>query len=246
MTTLPLRLASNPSCTECELHEHIKSVYVPTVRYPESLDSGNTAIVFIGQNPGWHEDQQNEPFVGKSGELVKKVYIGGCNLQEKATIFLTNIVRCHTINNETPKNRHTAACHFHTMKDLWAIRDMGFNRVIYVTLGAPATSGFYRHFVGGGNWEHGGWVFRKRVSPSLTESFNYNGSCKINDNVPPGEPSKVSYIFSTYHPAAVLRNNNYINAVSAHMQLVSDCLDGVMASPSLPLIIPNRSPRCLS
>ena len=245
MTTLPLQLQSKPSCTDCELHEHIKSVCVPTVRYPESLDSGNTAIVFIGQNPGWHEDQQNEPFVGKSGQLVKQAYIGGCNLHKKAAIFLTNIVRCHTINNETPKNRHVTACVHHTRKDLWTIKDMGFNKVIYVTLGAPATSGFYRHFVSGEKFSEG-WVPRKRINPSLTESFNYNGSCLINDNVFPGKPSNISYVFSTYHPAAVLRNNNYINAVSAHMQLVSDCLDGVMAQPSLPHIIPSRSPRCLS
>ena len=242
MSALPLRLLSNNSCDDCELHEHVRSVCVPTVRYPESLDSGDTAIVFIGQNPGWNEDQQNEPFVGKSGELVKKAYIGGCRLHEKATIFLTNIVRCHTANNETPKNRHVTACHNHTRKDLTQIRDMGFNKILYVTLGAPATSGFYRHFVSGEKFSDG-WVPRKRINPSLTESFNYNGSCMINDNVFPGKPSNISYVFSTYHPAAVLRNNNYINAVSAHMQLVSDCLDGVMAQPSLPFIIPNRSPR---
>jgi len=237
MTTLPLRLESKPSCTDCELHEHIKSVCVPTVRYPESLDSGNTAIVFIGQNPGWHEDQQNEPFVGKSGELVKQAYIGGCDLHKKATIFLTNIVRCHTINNETPKNRHIAACQYHLLRDVMEIRDLGFNKILYVTLGAPATSGFYRHFV------DEEWVPRKRVSPSLAESFNYNGSTLIRDNVHPEKLTHTSVVFSTYHPAAVLRNNNYINAVSAHMQLVSDCLDGVMAQPSEPDISLTRSPR---
>jgi hypothetical protein len=50
------------------------------------------------------------------------------------------------------------------------------------------------------------------------------------------------YLFSTYHPSAVLRNNNHINSVHSHMQLVSDCVDGTMACPSKPNIIPSRSP----
>jgi hypothetical protein len=49
--------------------------------------------------------------------------------------------------------------------------------------------------------------------------------------------------FATYHPAGVMRNPNLRHAVHDHMQLVSDFLDGTLAAPSEPTIIPlTRAP----
>jgi uracil-DNA glycosylase family 4 len=199
------------------------------VHFKDSLPPGTSdkSILFIGQNPGWNEDQQNEPFVGKSGQLVKEAYIKGCKLHERASIYLTNGVRCHTEANETPKPRHFLQCDQYLEKDIQDIQDTlaSPDNLIVVTLGAPATTALWKNFLD-----------ERRVS--LQESFNRNGnyvSSFLNTHD--------FTVFSTYHPAAVLRNNNYINAVSAHMQLVSDCLDGVMAQPSQPDIVPTRSPR---
>jgi uracil-DNA glycosylase family 4 len=226
---LLVRGNSNPDCDYCELHEYPKSVCVPMVHFKDSLPPGTSdkSILFIGQNPGWNEDQQNEPFVGKSGQLVKEAYIKGCKLHERASIYLTNGVRCHTEANETPKPRHFLQCDQYLEKDIQDIQDTlaSPDNLIVVTLGAPATTALWKNFLD-----------ERRVS--LQESFNRNGnyvSSFLNTHD--------FTVFSTYHPAAVLRNNNYINAVSAHMQLVSDCLDGVMAQPSQPDIVPTRSPR---
>ena len=227
---LPIRMENNPACTDCELHEGIKSVCVPTVIYPDSNQDSNNIVVFIGQNPGFQEDQKNEPFIGRSGEMVKKAYIGGCSIQDKAVIYLTNGVRCHTISNETPKPRHYRSCVPYTTRDLHYLVNQWYHqenkgRFIVVTLGAPATSSFYKDVLD-----------EKKVS--LTEAFNRNGKSFMWDVF-----KREIFVFSTYHPAAVMRNNNYINAVESHMQLVSDCLDGTMAEPSEPDIVPTRSPR---
>jgi uracil-DNA glycosylase family 4 len=226
------RGVSDPGCELCELHEYANSVCVPSVHYPASLDiddiDAHYTILFVGQNPGFYEDKANEPFVGKSGRVVKDVYIGGCSLQTKAKIWFTNGVRCHTEANETPKPRHFAACKTYLQEDLATTVGDTYD-LIMVTLGAPATRAVWKHF---GN----------ETNVGLNEAFNRNGQLISNTTAYKNDwPS--FRIFSTYHPAAVLRNNNYINAVSSHMQLVSDYIDGVMAEPSDPDIVPTRSPR---
>ena len=225
---MQLKLIEDKSCTVCELHEGINSVCVPTVHYPESLpQSGDSPlIIFIGQNPGFNEDQKNEPFIGRSGDVVKQAYIGGSNLQSLASIYLTNGVRCHTQANEMPKPKHYKACVWALEHDLRELFNLHADQMkIVVTLGAPATSGFYKEVLG-----------LKKIS--LSKSFTQNGEC--HDHPVTGMEF---FLFSTYHPAAVLRNNNHINAVDSHMQLVSDCLMGTMAEPSDPIIVPSRSPR---
>lgn len=219
---MELSLISNPKCTQCDLHEYPKSVCIPTTHLPNSLGfPASSVVMFIGQNPGFYEDQKNEPFVGRSGKLVREAYVGGTRLNEQASIFLANGVRCHTESNEVPKPRHYVACQNYLESDLDHL--LVCEKNIVVTLGAPATTSFYKNVLD-----------LRRVS--LTESFNRNG----NSYEWKGTPFN---LFSTYHPAAVIRNHNLINTVSAHMQLVHDCLMGTMASPSDPDIVPTRSPR---
>lgn len=233
-----LKLCRDSKCSRCDLNEYAHSVCIPTV-FEESLPlpqiydywceeeslEAVPVVVFIGQNPGVMEDQQCKPFVGRSGEIVKSAYIDGINLRKRASIYLTNGVRCHTQSNEAPKPRHYRECATFLSRDLHSIfRSYGPHATrIVITLGAPSTSAFYKYILEG-------------HKVSLSESFNYNG----------GLHSLGPYdftLFSTYHPAAVLRNNNLINTVHSHMQLVSDCLDGTMATPSEPMIVPTRSPR---
>ena len=229
---LPPILNCNPTCQGCELHEFPHSVCIPTRHYPPSLElPGAPLILFIGQNPGYYEDQKNEPFVGKSGDLVKRVFIGGTLLHERASIWLGNGVRCHTEANDTPKPKHYKACNHYLLDDLQSlfcqVHDEDQVKIV-VTLGAPATTSFYKNVV-----EEG--------TIPLTKAFTMNG--REYEFLLTGDTSTPFRLFSTYHPAAVLRNNNLINSGHSHMQMVSDCLDGTMATPSDPTIVPTRSPR---
>tara|TARA_Y100001937_G_scaffold79702_2_gene107970 strand:- start:2784 stop:3482 length:699 start_codon:yes stop_codon:yes gene_type:complete len=227
---LPIVLPNKPSCNNCDLHEAANSVCVPTVFHSGSLPgyvNTDNLIFFIGQNPGFHEDVKNRPFVGRSGDLVKQAYIGGCRLQQKATIYLGNSVRCHTPSNEKPKMRHSRECSTHMMNELQLMRKWKPKKWIIVTLGAPATTAFYKYHA----ME---LIPRGKKTVGLNDAFALNGGYHEGWGF---------HLFSTYHPAAVLRNNNYINAVESHMQLVSDCLDDVIAKPSDPIITPTRSPR---
>ena len=76
---------------------------------------------------------------------------------------------------------------------------------------------------------------------SLKKSFSLNGNSYDNKDHNINGVGGFN-VFSTYHPHAVLRNNNLINSVHSHMELLSDCIDGTMATPSKPKIISTRSP----
>lgn len=60
----------------------------------------NAKIMFIGEAPGKEEDKQGIPFVGRSGQLLRKAIIkSGINIDD---IYITNIVKCRPENNKTP------------------------------------------------------------------------------------------------------------------------------------------------
>jgi uracil-DNA glycosylase len=54
------------SCTNCRLHEGTKNG-VPGEGNP------NAEIVFVGEGPGYHEDNQGRPFVGPAGKLLNEM-----------------------------------------------------------------------------------------------------------------------------------------------------------------------------
>jgi len=225
--TLPV-LDGHPDCTRCDLHEQATSPGIPTVHYTCSLtpNPSTPALFVIGQNPGFHEDRQATPFVGRSGDILKKSYLGGLDFCSRCSVYLGNGVRCHTTNNQTPKPKNYRECNQYLLEDLQALAAV-HDQLVILTLGAPATASFYKDVLG-----------QKRVS--LTESFGLNGTAYADHHI---EGVGELTMFSTYHPAAVMRNHNHINSVHAHMQLVSDFLDGTMATPSEPEIIPTRSPK---
>ena len=222
MTSILQCLEDKPDCNRCELHEQAKSIGMKTRLYAYSNFIVRPTLLVIGQNPGWNEDKVNEPFVGRSGEILKKSYIGGINIQKRCNIYLSNGVRCHTTNNQAPKPKHYLECNQYLIEDLQIIKPD-----IILTLGAPATTSFYKNIL-------------EIPKITLKKAFQINGNFYKPETV--HLKCKGFNMFSTYHPAAVMRNQNLINSVHSHMQLISDCIDGTMASPSSPKIIPTRSP----
>lgn len=225
MRTVPL-LPPQPECTACDLHNQgpslPKSVGVPTLHLNPPYSPDIPIVFLVGQNPGYEEDQCGLPFVGRSGKLLRTVYLDGISLPRRANVFLSNAVRCHTLANDPPRTRHYRDCCHHWRADLSALSALPSPLHCLVLLGGGATTHGYRYLL-------------NSSSISLAKSFSLNGNVHAICDTP-------WHVFSTYHPAAVLRNPNHINAVHGHNQLLSDCLDGTMASPSSPRIVPPRPP----
>ena len=68
----------------------------------------NAKIVFIGEAPGYYEDQQGLPFVGRSGKLLDKL-LTSIN-QERKDVFICNILKHRPPDNRNPQPDEIKVC----------------------------------------------------------------------------------------------------------------------------------------
>lgn len=89
------------TCEKCILHKsRVKAV--PGVG-PVDAD-----ILFIGEAPGFHENQQGLPFVGAAGRFLDEL-LGKINLRRE-NVFITNVVKCRPPGNREPQPDEIEAC----------------------------------------------------------------------------------------------------------------------------------------
>jgi len=60
----------------------------------------NAEIMFIGEAPGWHEDQQGRPFVGQAGQFLDRL-LASVNLDRKQ-VYIANVIKCRPPDNRDP------------------------------------------------------------------------------------------------------------------------------------------------
>ena len=88
-------------CTKCRLHQ-TRTLAVPGEGSPD------TEVVFVGEGPGFNEDKQGRPFVGRAGDLLTKFL---ATLRwKRQEVFITNIVKCRPPDNRDPEPDEIAAC----------------------------------------------------------------------------------------------------------------------------------------
>jgi DNA polymerase len=121
------------ACRMCQLCQ-TRTVGVPGEGSPEA------EIMFIGEGPGFHEDQQGRPFVGAAGQLLTEM-LRGIGMRRE-DVFITNVVRCRPPGNRDPLPAELAACDTYTQRQL-AVLDPK----LIVTLGRFSMA----RFVGSGS-----------------------------------------------------------------------------------------------
>ena len=84
--------------------------------------SGNphAELVFVGEAPGYDEDQQGLPFVGRAGQLLTKI-IESINLRRE-DVYICNVLKCRPPENRNPEPDEVASCNPFLRKQLAAIR----------------------------------------------------------------------------------------------------------------------------
>jgi DNA polymerase len=102
------------ACTSCALHATCKQ-RVPGVG-PMTAD-----IMFVGEGPGEHEDEQGQPFVGPSGEMLNNIITAAGWKRED--IYITNVVKCRTDEtNRVPTKAEVASCYQHLRKEIELVK----------------------------------------------------------------------------------------------------------------------------
>ncbi|MBL8130089.1 MAG: uracil-DNA glycosylase [Chloroflexia bacterium] len=88
-------------CTRCELHR-TRTNSVP------GEGPADARIMFIGEAPGWNEDQQGRPFVGAAGKFLEEL-LAAAGLK-RSEVFITNVVKSRPPGNRDPLPDEIAAC----------------------------------------------------------------------------------------------------------------------------------------
>ena len=91
--------ASN--CRKCELAKY-------RTRVVPGEGAEDADIVFIGEAPGWHEDQQGRPFVGAAGKFLDEL-IQSIGLTRKQ-VYICNVIKCRPPDNRDPLPEEIEAC----------------------------------------------------------------------------------------------------------------------------------------
>lgn len=90
--------------------------------------SPQAKILFIGEGPGWREDQEGRPFIGPAGKFLDELLvIAGL---QRDDVFITNVVKCRPPGNRDPMPDEIAACSGYLDRQIAAL-----NPEVIVTLG---------------------------------------------------------------------------------------------------------------
>ncbi len=115
-------------CTRCRLHEG-RGKAVPGEGSPD------TEVVFVGEGPGFNEDREGRPFVGRAGGLLVQL-LGSIGWQRE-DVFITNVVKCRPPDNRDPQPDEIAACAPYLRRQLEAL-----DPAVVVTLGRYSMGAF--------------------------------------------------------------------------------------------------------
>ena len=89
------------SCTDCALSKTRTNAVPGQGRL-------NADIMFIGEGPGYYEDQSGNPFVGQAGKVLDQLLASiGLN---RSDIYITNMVKCRPPKNRDPYSEELQAC----------------------------------------------------------------------------------------------------------------------------------------
>ena len=69
----------------------------------------NHKMMLIGEAPGYYEDQKGEPFVGKAGQLLDKIF-ESVGLSRKKDVYICNTLKCRPPENRDPLPEEKEAC----------------------------------------------------------------------------------------------------------------------------------------
>jgi len=116
-------------CRQCEIAKYRTKV-VPG----EGAEDAD--IMFIGEAPGWHEDQQGRPFVGPAGLYLDKL-LASINLRREQ-VYIANVIKCRP-----PANRDPLPSEIHNCRK-WLDRQIELIRPrMIVTLGCYSMAMFF-------------------------------------------------------------------------------------------------------
>jgi len=126
LTDLHLSISACEKCGLCRGRTHA----VPG-EGPESPE-----VMFIGEGPGFYEDQQARPFVGPAGKFLEEL-LGVMGL-DRSEVYITNVIKCRAPGNRDPLPEEIQACSGWLDRQIQLLKPK-----LVVTLGRYSMARFY-------------------------------------------------------------------------------------------------------
>jgi DNA polymerase len=129
VTDMETVAAEVAACTDCKLHLSRK-LAVP------GEGPTDAELMFIGEGPGFHENEQGRPFVGAAGNFLEELLAAIGLTREQ--VFITNIIKCRPPGNRDPQAAEIEACSGYLERQTRAL-----NPKVIVTLGRFSMARFF-------------------------------------------------------------------------------------------------------
>jgi len=112
-TCLPQIVQAVRACRNCHLSRN-RTQAVP------GLGPERAALFWVGEGPGFEEDQQGRPFVGPAGQLLTRM-LKAIELHREE-VYITNVVKCRPSENRTPQEDEIQACSLYLKEEIRLVR----------------------------------------------------------------------------------------------------------------------------
>lgn len=164
------------------------------------LGSGaeDAKIVFIGEAPGRNEDLEGKPFVGRAGNVLKKL-LKSINL-DRDEVYITNVVKCRPPGNRKPRADELKACKKYLDEELRTI-----NPGIICSMGNFATQYLFKRF----------GLEVEKISSVHGKQLTVNNLLGTKEIIP------------LYHPAVATYDPNMITVLKKDFRVIEEKLNTI-------------------
>ena len=183
-------------CEACHLKDS-RTKIVPGIYGPVN------GLCIIGEAPGYYEDQQGIPFVGRSGKLLDNM-LADIGMKREEDVSILNIIKCRPTTSEG-KNRTPNETELRFCGERWLIKQLRMlSPKLIVTIGKIPLSFFMPSATS--------------ISKYVKNSYDTDLGFKI---------------YVSYHPAYILRNYNLMELYSEHFVDIKKLYDKLLNDPGI-------------
>lgn len=101
------------NCTRCVLHkDRTQTVF--------ARGNSKASLMIIGEAPGFHEDKQGLPFVGRAGGLLNNM-LSSIQLSDN-DVYIANVLKCRPPENRDPNSEEITQCSTHLTQQITLIK----------------------------------------------------------------------------------------------------------------------------
>jgi DNA polymerase len=166
-------------------------------------------VMVIGEGPGADEDATGRPFVGKAGQLLDRM-LASIGLSRQKNCFIANVVKCRPPQNRDPQPDEIIFCGRFLKRQIAILKPK-----VILCAGRIAAQTMLRTDTGIGKLRGRFELYRTEDAPgesdsnTVGDSFAVGNSFAIDDSITADNSGGGIPLLVTYHPSALLRNEDY-------------------------------------